>query len=122
MKRLASYINEHEATICQAKLKDAGIRCFIKNQHVSNLKFGHGINAATEIDLMVVEEDYELAAHILDIVTIEEENICPKCSSKNTEPKFKSSPALMVFLLLFAFLPIPFFREKHVCKDCGQRF
>ncbi len=117
MKRLASYINEHEASISEAKLKDAGIRCFRTNQNVAYVR-----HASKEQYLMVMEEDFELAAKVLNIGIRKEEIFCPKCGSDNTEPKYKN-PALMVLLLIFSFIiPIPFFKAKNECNDCGERF
>ncbi len=122
MKRLASYTNEQQAALVEVKLKDAGIHCFIKNQHVTNLKFGHGVNSAFEIDLMVANEDFDTAAKILGISLKQDKIFCPNCNSTNTEPKFAKNPALMVFMMLFAFIPLPIFREKNICKDCGAKF
>ncbi len=117
MKRLASYPTEQQAALIEAKLKDTGIQCFLTNKNTMYVP-----HAPKEIDLMVAEEDFDMAAQIVGISNSKSELICPKCNSTNTEPKFAKSPALMVFIILFAFIPLPIFREKNICKDCGTKF
>jgi hypothetical protein len=59
--RIATFYNQFDAELAKIKLENHQIFCFIKNEHLAQLQFG-----IANFELMVNEEDKELALHYLD--------------------------------------------------------
>ena len=59
--KIATYYNNFDAELAKLKLEENNIFCFLKNEHVAQLQFG-----IANFELMVREEDKELAFHYLN--------------------------------------------------------
>jgi hypothetical protein len=65
--KIATYYNQFDAELAILKLEEKGIYCFLKNEYVAQLQFG-----LANLELMVNENDKELALKILDEKIAEE--------------------------------------------------
>ena len=59
--KIATYYNNFDAELAKLKLEENNIFCFLKNEHVAQLQFG-----IANFEIMVREEDKELALHYLN--------------------------------------------------------
>ena len=60
MIRIATFYNYFDAELAKIKLNNQQIFCFIKNEHLAQLQVG-----IANFELMIKEEDKELALHYL---------------------------------------------------------
>lgn len=59
--RIATFYNQFDAELAKLKLEENNIFCFLKNEYLAQLQFG-----IANFELMVKEEDKELALHYLE--------------------------------------------------------
>ncbi|MFN8261336.1 MAG: DUF2007 domain-containing protein [Chitinophagales bacterium] len=59
--RIATFYNQFDAELAKLKLEENNIFCFLKNEYLAQLQFG-----IANFELMVKEDDKELALHCLD--------------------------------------------------------
>ncbi len=59
--KIATFYNNFDAELAKLKLEENNIFCFLKNEHVAQLQFG-----IANFEIMVREEDKELALHYLN--------------------------------------------------------
>ncbi len=116
-----------EATLLQHVLEMEGIESFVTNEHSGTLlphlfgMLGHGIQ------VMVTEDDYEMAKALLIRKQKEyETGRCPKCGSPNIafgmKGKRRRGERLLIWLSLIVAIPMGNIRNKYYCKDCGVDF
>lgn len=58
---IATFYNQYDAELSKLKLEENNIFCFLKNEYLAQLQFG-----IANFELMVKEDDKELALHCLD--------------------------------------------------------
>ncbi len=59
--KIATFYNNFDAELAKLKLEENDIFCYLKNEHMAQLQFG-----IANFELMVREEDKELALHYLN--------------------------------------------------------
>ncbi len=127
MRRLTTVRTSVEATLLQHVLEMEGIESFVTNEHSGTLlphlfgMLGHGIQ------VMVTEDDYEMAKALLIRKQKEyETGRCPKCGSPNIafgmKGKRRRGERLLIWLSLIVAIPMGNIRNKYYCKDCGVDF
>lgn len=131
-----TYYDPMLAQIERARLEDAGIRCFISDEHTLAAQPLWN-QMAGGIKLNVFEEDIERCNAILSEdadLSIEEPletgpglpvDVCPQCGSSNirfgqaTKQKFDLLTTIVSFFLMVH----PFYnRETWHCFNCGNEF
>lgn len=118
--------NSFQANLAKAKLESAGIDCFLTNENAVTLVPNKVGMFSLRIDLMVAEQDFEIASRILNdeepLNTIE--RICPNCQSKNIQPNCKYNLAKWLLLIISLIVASSLISSKHpwVCRDCNTKF
>ena len=121
-----------EALTIKETLESNGIICLMPNEHISGV-VPYYSQATGGFMLLVSETSYDNALEILEqVIRIyedsesEEDDIirgiesCPQCKSKEIE--FTKTPrrGLIISLLVLLMIPVPAFRYRYVCLDCGN--
>jgi hypothetical protein len=121
---VASFSHPEEAYIIRAKLESFGIPSFVADDYVITAIWLYS-TAVGGVKIKVRESDVEEAQKLLKPVrhgiyeqvwTTEER--CPRCNSPNNHYEMFH---LRPFFLLWIFVefPLPFFKRKWKCNDCG---
>ncbi len=123
LKYLLSFSSAIEANMIMAKLKSAGVECFLTNQNFTSYA-PHLAHAAGGIRLMVSERDYDTACSILQEAA-DKALACPDCGSHNIRfhyGKGRLRNFFSLLLSLFMAQPMGSLRRKYFCRDCGCEF
>ena len=128
---LQSYEFAHEAYLHHARLQDAEIPCFLKNETMVSLA-PHYSNAVGGVQLYVHANNYKEAVELISFRINDESHLeqsltlesadkvtsCPKCSSTNVIYG-RSIWSGLTFLILFM-LPVSLRNKKLHCGDCSH--
>jgi DNA-directed RNA polymerase subunit RPC12/RpoP len=124
MVTLRTFDNYFAAHILLGRLKDAGIHCFLKDEHTVTTNPVWG-NAVGGIKLQVPVIDIDNAKAILEALDTEYRNnaVCQRCGQKGLDYMHKQSTknifsAIATYLFGgFAMAP----QHEYVCSRCGWR-
>ena len=123
-----------EALTIKEMLDAKDIICLMPNEHISGV-VPYYSQATGGFKLLVSETSYDEALEILKQTLginndgkpktdkiIKGLNSCPICNS--IEIKFIKIPrrGLIITLLVLLMIPIPAFRYRYVCLDCGKKW
>jgi hypothetical protein len=119
-----------EALVARAKLEADGIECFLADENIIRLNWFWS-NAFGRLKLQRLQENAEAAMEVLgqeippsfSADEIGEEYIqprCPNCASLDIGFQEYSKLTLAIFWVLA--LPIPIFKNRWKCEDCGQEW
>ena len=134
---LARFGNPVEANIAKGRLEQAGIPCFLSDEHLITITWLYS-NAVGGIRLQVHASDEAEAREILsaevpygdllaeseevsaqEAKSVQEERIvCPNCGSENCSRELKTRRSLWLSWI-FLGLPLPFFSRSKHCYRCG---
>lgn len=127
---IATFSHSLEASLVKARLESEGIFVFLADQYMVTMNWLYS-NAIGGVRLQVPETEVERALQILAYEPHKEEfheailtdsadhDRCPKCESINTEyHRFETRLVFLSWLLLS--FPLPFFKRKWKCNDCGN--
>jgi len=128
---LARYSFPTEAYIHKTKLESEGIWAFVADAETVTANWLYS-NAIGGVRLQVKQEDVEKASEILnrepeplewdenldEDEDKEEEMLCPECSSADVEYERYSIRLIFLSWLLLS-VPLPFFKRKWKCQQCG---
>lgn len=123
---LNSYTNYVEAHIARGVLEEAGINCWLKDENTVTID-PILTNAVGGIKIMVVKQQAERAAELLDRLRRESKaaHACPQCGSHNVElvstPR-KASNWLSVLIGVFITSYAPAVESVYHCFDCGNEW
>jgi len=120
---IASFSSPLEAHIAKASLEAAEIPVFIADEHTINMYWLYS-NAIGGVRVLVPNEYAVEAKELIsndfsDDLEEVNEDICPKCGSKNIIAyTVGKKPAFLVFILLG--FPLFFYKHGIKCNDCGK--
>jgi hypothetical protein len=114
-----------EAYLLQSKLDSEGIWSTVVDAETVTMNWLYS-NAIGGVKLKVREEDAPQAKellqtendHLSDSLPSDEQDRCPNCSS--TRVGFEKFNRKLAFLTWLLWVPLPFWRNKWVCRDCGH--
>ena len=121
-----TFDNAIEANIVKAKLEDAGIPCFLTNEHFLGLNPIYA-NATGGIKLVIQQNDVFLANELLrrSMEAYEEELRCKICMSNDvhfvTSHKTLLNWISVFFSFLFGNYPL-YLKKVYHCDSCGNEF
>lgn len=120
---IASYLWPFDVHLDKSRLEADGITCFVFNEELISMNWLYSA-AVGGVKLYVRADDLQRAQEILgaqcDGTVLESGNDerCPACQSLNLE--YKNDHKRWIFLSwLLIGIPLPFFKERWKCKDCG---
>jgi hypothetical protein len=123
---IATFSFPTEAYLLQGKLESEAIWSTVVDAETVTMNWLWS-NAIGGVKLKVRREDVSRARELIrpaidepadNIDSVQNDN-CPECGSSNTEfEKFNRKLAFLTWLLLW--VPLPFWRNKWVCQDCGH--
>jgi len=135
---IATFSEPMEAHLCQAKLEAEGVESYIADEHTIGTNWFY-TNIVGGVKLQVRSSDVENAARIIQKKTPDidadfqefepepdeekkkPECLCPQC--KSTDVYFERFSRRFAFLsILFLRFPLPVFRKKWKCNDCGYEW
>jgi len=126
---IATFSYPMEAELAKAKLDSEGIFAFVADGYTVTMNWLYS-NAMGGVKLQVPEPDVERAldilayephkqaAHEADLIDSANQEPCPKCRSNDTEYQRLSTRLVFLSWLLLSF-PLPFFKRKWKCNNCG---
>ena len=121
--RIKTFDSVIEANISKAKLEDAGVLCYLKDENIIQINPLLS-NLAGGIKLMVNRRDEALARILLNTAedAYRKKLYCNSCMSANVHFVTSSRDkrnffSILVSLATFTY-PI-YLRKKYVCDDCG---
>jgi hypothetical protein len=123
--RLTTCNNVIDANFIKNKLENENIDCFLTNEISTTLLPGFVGMMNAGIQIMINEEDFEIAYPFIDKPESEKSILCPHCNSSNISYGFgksKFNKYILLLLSLFTFSPIGKFRGDYYCKDCKYKF
>jgi len=123
--RLRSYSDSIEANIAKAKLQGEGIACFLTNENFNTLQPDFGNRISGGIDLMINENDRELAMEILEDIVEVDTIKCPHCDSEKVYIKYGKNAVSRFFLILASILfayPVRKSSNEYFCRNCKKTF
>jgi len=132
---IATFTSPWEAHIAKGRLEVDDIPTFIAHEHhisaawfLSNALGGVKLqvpeayaDAAQEIMKSHIDGEYEeaLKQEFVDL----EQNICPRCKSKEYKSRFSYGMLLLVILTLgLSSVIFSVRKEIHICKICGKKW
>ncbi|MDQ6844615.1 MAG: DUF2007 domain-containing protein [Bacteroidota bacterium] len=119
---LRTFNNYFSANILLTKLRDAGIQCYLKDEHTVTMD-PLLTNAVGGIKLVIKKEDAEEVFHIMQHFDEEYRRsaICPKCGSHDIDLVPKRSTANMITAILsWLFSDYAVSAENvYQCGKCG---
>ena len=138
---VANFSHPTEADPVVAWLESEGIECFLTNEHTVTMNWLYS-NAIGGVGVQVKAADAERANEILQVVLNSDtaggeptpadsetdqgsdaasDMRCPQCGSENVYyEKFSRRLVFASWVLLT--VPLPFFRRKWRCRECGHLF
>jgi predicted nucleic-acid-binding Zn-ribbon protein len=132
---VGAYNNPLEAHLAKGRLEVEGIPAYLAHEHHvwANWVYSQALGG---VKVQVTEEHAGNAAKILDahnkgeyeesleeVVPDIDENICPKCGSKEFQSKFPIGMIILVLLTLgLVSVIFPPRREHHTCAQCGYKW
>lgn len=128
---LYSYEFAHEAYLHQARLKDANIPCYLKNETMVSLA-PHYSNAVGGVQLFVHIDYFDEAIELVSFRVNNEDQVeqalhldssdnvtsCPKCSSSNVI--YGRSIWSGLLFLIFFMLPVSMRNRSLHCANCSH--
>jgi hypothetical protein len=125
MKRLTTVTNSIDATFLQHRLDQEGIVSFVTNENISSLLPHFDGILGNGIQIMVREEDFEDAKHILqEQQNSKQPKVCPNCGSSNIgfglRGKDRIGDKVLIFFSLMFAIPMGNIKNKHYCKNCKE--
>jgi hypothetical protein len=129
--RVGSYLDVHSAYATQSALRAAGIRAFVRDEHLAGIRWDCAI-ALDGVAVLVPESQAESAKELMAGVAASEaealaatsesaDRRCPRCDSTDLEHAVSGRvPAFFSILLLG--LPLLFEREFVRCANCEAEY
>jgi predicted RNA-binding Zn-ribbon protein involved in translation (DUF1610 family) len=119
---IRTFNNYFSANILLTKLRDAGIQCYLKDEHTVTID-PLLTNAVGGIKLVINKEDSQEVFEILQLFDEDYRRnaVCPKCGSHNIELVPKRTPANMITAILswlFADYAVSV-ENVYKCSTCG---
>ena len=135
---IMTFTYPQDAYIVKGALESEGIDTFLMDELTIQGK-NFLSNAVGGVKLQVPIEQFQIATELLesngypgDTVNANESkvveisrgkdqdiSICPFCNSENIG-KRKRPTLLTLLLILFLYIPLPFFKRNFFCYDCGK--
>lgn len=118
--------DSYQAHFLRKALEDEGIKCIVTNEHMSNL-FPLAGPLGNDIQIQVVEPDFEVARNILNKLKANTDTIrCPNCDSLHVKYGLGITNRLkrIVFLVMATVFWVPIAKVLFVyyCLDCKTEF
>lgn len=117
-----SFTLEQEAQLYKAKLNSQGIKCFLTNEHSSNVMGGYAIEFGG-IDLLVLNSDKEAAENIVNLMDHRNLTNHPEEYNQMIEGKSDQTFKIVMFiigaallLILMYFMSIAYFTKHSFLK------
>lgn len=112
-----------EAHLIKARLTEAGIDCFLTNEHFTSLLPSHNGILGSGIQIIINEKDHEASSLVIeDILKPEKvDKVCPNCGSKNIDIGYGKRKKLYAPLMFFSIafgIPLGNLTPNYFCKDC----
>lgn len=117
--------NSFEANLIKGKLENNGIRCFLTNEHFSELMPHYNGLMGAGVQVMIDENDLEKAQALISPKLKSEGVVCPTCNSSNVKFGLGSNKIKKIFVILISLLTwIPFgnIRNNYFCRECKTEF
>lgn len=128
-RTVARFTDAIAAHIAKGRLESEGIRVFIANEQHVWLNWLYS-NALGGVEVQVMEEDEQKAREVLqqvregffaELESGDGDLVCPKCDSGDIEERKTSRKAAFLSLFFLQF-PLPFSRNNHLCRKCGNKW
>ncbi|MEO7523531.1 MAG: hypothetical protein ABIT58_05515 [Ferruginibacter sp.] len=122
MVTVRTFDNYFSANVILLRLKDAGIKCYLIDEHTVTINYFWG-NAIGGIKLTVNQDDFEKTINLLKQFDEEylREVLCPRCGANNIS--LVSKPITLNFIsgILNRFFPGSAITEENIyqCQQCG---
>jgi len=127
--RLLTCDNIQEANLIKGNLENAGIPVMLTNENAITLMPHLTGMMGAGIQVMINEEDLELANDILGFKQQSNTNeiVCPNCGSKHFKRTLgkgtsKITKLFAVILSLLMALPMGNLKVIYICKECKTEF
>jgi hypothetical protein len=123
--RLITCNNSIEATLIKGLLENNGIRCFVTNEHFSNLMpFYNGLMGAG-VQVLIEDIDLKKSQELLVSLSKDDRIVCPDCNSSDIQfglGKNKIKKIILVLISLISWIPFGNIKKTYYCRNCGTEF
>ena len=131
MVTVAAYSHPLEARVALGHLEDAGIPCFLADEHIVTMNWTWS-NAVGGVRLQVPESAAARAVEMLNSTAAaatlepapaadEDTEVCPACGSWKVERQWLGR-RLVYALWIVLHVPIPLAWRVERCLDCGRKW
>ncbi|HKJ82161.1 MAG TPA: DUF2007 domain-containing protein [Ignavibacteriaceae bacterium] len=124
-KRLVTCENSIEAGFIINKLEQDGIECFLTNENFTSLFPNFTGILGAGVQVMVEEENYDIALKLIKENARKDVIRCPNCNSDQVIYSFgNKATGKIIAIILSLILWIPFGNIKRTCfcKECRTEF
>lgn len=125
LKILITCRTEIEASLIQTKLLDYEIDSILTNRNFSSLYPQFYGFLGSGVQVLVNEEDYEVASELVDVKNISKYTSCPNCNSKDISFNFGKLKFQKIFFYLLTLLTgsaVVVIKDSYKCKKCNTEF